>query len=70
MLQLDLAYASSVRDFVETFVKLKRKLNVLINNAGMCLKFDDLTLRNTRERNEITMATNYLGKRIRVLKHG
>ena len=59
--QLDLSSTTSVREFVKEFTKRKRKLNVLINNAGMCPGFKDLTRRTTTEGFEYTMAVNHLG---------
>ncbi len=60
-LQIDLSSTTSVREFVEEFTRRKRKLNVLVNNAGMCPGFKDLTRRTTPEGFELTMATNHLG---------
>ena len=59
---MDLASQSSVRDFVKHFMSKKRKLNVLINNAAMSLNYKDLTRKTTVDGNEVTMATNHLGK--------
>ncbi len=59
--QLDLSSTSSVREFVKEFTKRKKKLNILVNNAGMALSFKDLTRKTTSEGFELTMATNHLG---------
>jgi len=46
---------------VKEFMRRKRKLNVLINNAAMMLSSQDLTQRHTTDALEITMVTNHLG---------
>jgi len=58
---VDLASTTSIRNFVAEFTKQKRHLSVLINNAAIGLNPKDLTRRTTKERFEVTMATNYLG---------
>ena len=62
--QLNLASMSSVRQFVQEFMKQKNRLNILVNNAGMALNFKDLTRKTTREGYEVTMATNHLGTQL------
>lgn len=59
--QLDLSSLSSVRDFVGNFTMKKRKLHVLVNNAAIKLPSDDLTVKPTHDKIEVTMATNYIG---------
>ena len=61
-LQLDLASLSSVRDFVKEFMRRKKKLHVLVNNAAMMLSCRDLTPKHTADGLEITMATNHFGR--------
>lgn len=60
-MQLDLASTNSIREFVKEFVRKKKKLSVLINNAAIALNPKDLTPRSTKDGYELTMATNYLG---------
>ena len=50
-----------MKEFVKEFTRKKKKLSVLINNAGMALNFKDLTRKTNNEGNEITMAVNHLG---------
>lgn len=60
-LQLDLADMASIRKFVEDFHALGKKLNVLVNNAGLFLKGDDRVRQFTKDNFELTMGTNHLG---------
>ncbi|XP_061186025.1 retinol dehydrogenase 13-like [Saccostrea echinata] len=60
-LQLDLADLASIRKFVEDFHALGKKLNVLVNNAGIFLKMSDRVRKFTKDNFELTMGTNYLG---------
>lgn len=60
-LQLDLADMASIRKFVEDFHALGKKLNVLVNNAGLFLKSDDRVRQFTKDNFELTMGTNHLG---------
>lgn len=51
-MQLDLASQKSVRSFAETFLTTEKRLDILINNAGLVTtlsnKFvEDLTLKET-----------------------
>ena len=52
-----------MRDFVKAFMSKKRKLNLLVNNGAMSLNYKDLTRKTTVDGNEVTMATNHLGKK-------
>ncbi|XP_070491234.1 retinol dehydrogenase 12-like [Chironomus tepperi] len=56
-LQLDLASLKSIRDFSKKFHKLERKLDILINNAGImaCVKS------STDDGFEMQIGVNYLG---------
>ena len=56
--QLDLADMASIRKFVEDFHQTEKKLNVLINNAGVFLPQKQWTKDNF----EMMMGTNHLGK--------
>jgi NAD(P)-dependent dehydrogenase (short-subunit alcohol dehydrogenase family) len=60
-MQVDLSSLASIQDFAKEFMKKKRKLNVLINNAAIALNSKDLTLKPTSDGLEITMATNHFG---------
>ncbi|KAK2183819.1 hypothetical protein NP493_295g05017 [Ridgeia piscesae] len=60
-MQLDLASTTSIREFVRDFLRKKKKLSVLVNNAAVALNFSDLTRKTTSEGFELTMVTNYLG---------
>jgi len=60
-MQLDLASLKSVREFVGEFHALDKKLNVLINNAGVALNFKDTKRQYTEENFELTIGTNHLG---------
>lgn len=60
--QLDLASVSSIKTFVHDFMKKKRRLNILINNAAVKLSPKDLTRKTTVDGNELTLGTNYLGQ--------
>ncbi|CAH1774492.1 unnamed protein product [Owenia fusiformis] len=60
-MELDLSSMQSVKEFVKIFTKKKRRLHVLINNAGMAPNFKDLSRRCTSEGLEYVMATNHLG---------
>lgn len=53
---------ASIRKFVEDFHALGKKLNVLVNNAGLFLKSDDRVRQFTKNNFELTMGTNHLGK--------
>lgn len=52
---------ASIRKFVEDFHALGKKLNVLVNNAGLFLKSDDQVRQFTKDNFELTMGTNHLG---------
>lgn len=52
---------ASIRKFVEDFHALGKKLNVLVNNAGLFLKSDDRVRQFTKDNFELTMGTNHLG---------
>lgn len=52
---------ASIRKFVEDFHALGKKLNVLVNNAGLFLKGDDRVRQFTKDNFELTMGTNHLG---------
>ncbi|ESN93531.1 hypothetical protein HELRODRAFT_103444 [Helobdella robusta] len=60
-MHLDLADMESVRKFVEDFHATGKKLNVLINNAGLGLNFKDTKRQYTKDNFELTMGTNHLG---------
>jgi len=60
-MQLDLADAASIRQFVETFSASGKKLHVLVNNAGVMPSFKDSKRQFTKENFELTVGTNYLG---------
>ncbi|XP_062613562.1 retinol dehydrogenase 13-like [Saccostrea cucullata] len=60
-LQLDVADLASVRKFVEDFHALGKKLNVLVNNAGVFLNRSERVREFTKDNFELTMGTNYLG---------
>ena len=62
-LQLDLSSTYSIRSFVKEFMRSRRRLDVLVNNAAMALNCRDLTRRKTKDGIEVTMATNYFGER-------
>ena len=52
---------ASIKKFVEDFHALGKKLNVLVNNAGLFLKRDDHVRQFTKDNFELTMGTNHLG---------
>jgi NAD(P)-dependent dehydrogenase (short-subunit alcohol dehydrogenase family) len=57
VMKLDLASLNSVRNFTQEFKTRYRKLDVLINNAGVfCMKREE-----TAEGFELTMGVNHLG---------
>lgn len=56
--QLDLADMASIRKFVEDFHETGKKLNVLINNAGVYM----LQKQWTKDNFEMTVGTNHLGR--------
>jgi light-dependent protochlorophyllide reductase len=60
-MQLDLASSESIRKFVDDFRETGKKLNVLVNNAGILLSPKDLKRQYTEENFELTMGTNHLG---------
>jgi len=60
-IHLDLAELKSVRQFVEEFHALNKKLNVLINNAGVALNFRDTKRQYTEDNFDLTIGTNHLG---------
>jgi light-dependent protochlorophyllide reductase len=60
-LHLDLAKLESVRRFVDEFHATGKRLNVLINNAGVALNFRDIKRQYTVDGFELTMGTNHLG---------
>lgn len=55
--QLDLASLSSVRQFAERTLEEEPQINVLINNAGVCLS----EVSRTVDGNEVHFAVNHLG---------
>lgn len=60
-MQLDLASTESIRKFAEDFRETGKKLNVLVNNAGVLLNAKDLKRQYTEENFELTMGTSHLG---------
>ncbi|ELU11117.1 hypothetical protein CAPTEDRAFT_5178 [Capitella teleta] len=58
---LDLSSSTSIREFVREFARKKKKLSVLVNNAGVALNSKDQTRKTNKDGNEITMAVNHLG---------
>ena len=62
MMQLDLANIESIRKFAEDFRETGKKLNVLVNNAGVLLNPKDLKRQYTEDNFELTMGTNHLGE--------
>ena len=62
MMQLDVANNDSIRKFVEDFRESGKKLNVLINNAGILLNPKDTKRQYSEDNYELTMGTNYLGE--------
>lgn len=55
---LDVSLLSSVSDFAQEITTEFDKVDVLINNAGIMFH----PFQKTSEGNELTAATNYLGK--------
>lgn len=55
-MKLDLASLKSVREFSETFHKIEKRLDILINNAGTVSAFQ-----KTEDNFELNMAVNHLG---------
>jgi NAD(P)-dependent dehydrogenase (short-subunit alcohol dehydrogenase family) len=60
-LQLDIADAGSIRRAAEEFSGQAERLDVLVNNAGICLDEDKAALTITPELFERTIRTNTLG---------
>eukprot|EP00918_Siedleckia_nematoides_P024012 GHVU01051773.1.p1 GENE.GHVU01051773.1~~GHVU01051773.1.p1 ORF type:complete len:410 (+),score=109.43 GHVU01051773.1:88-1317(+) len=60
-MKLDLSDLESVRKFVEAFRETGKKLNVLVNNAGVAYGAKDTSRKYTTENFEITVGTNHLG---------
>jgi light-dependent protochlorophyllide reductase len=60
-MNLDLASLESVRKFVDDFHASGKKLNILINNAGLAQNFKDTKRQYTKDNFELTMGTNHLG---------
>jgi len=60
-MELDLSSTISIKDFVKEFTKTKKKLSVLINNAGMAPHPNSRTAQKTTDGLEYVMATNYFG---------
>jgi len=60
-LHLDLADLKSVRQFVDEFHALDKKLNIIINNAGVALNFRDTKRQYSEDNFELTIGTNHLG---------
>ena len=50
-----------MRKFVDDFHTSGKKLNVLVNNAGLGLNFKETKRQYTAENFELTMGTNHLG---------
>jgi len=50
-----------VHKFVDEFHATGKKLNVIINNAGLALNFKDVKRQYTTDGFELTIGTNYLG---------
>ena len=63
MFQLDLSRKNSVEQFVKDLTSKKKRISVLINNAAVRLGDNDLTRKTTTDGFELTLATNYIGKR-------
>ena len=60
--QCDVTSAASIISFVEKFVESGKRLNTLVNSAGVMLHIKDLKRQYTDGDNfEITMANNHLG---------
>ncbi|XP_037041998.1 retinol dehydrogenase 11-like [Bradysia coprophila] len=55
-IKLNLASLKSVREFSETFHKIEKRLDILINNAGTASAFE-----KTEDNFELNMAVNHLG---------
>ena len=51
----------SIRKFVEDFRASGKKLNVLVNNAGLSLNFKDNKRQYTKDNFELTIGVNHLG---------
>ncbi|ESO04743.1 hypothetical protein HELRODRAFT_172419 [Helobdella robusta] len=60
-MELDLCSSSSIRNFSKEFMRSKRKLNVLINNAGAFVKGKNHSPELTSEGLECNMSSNYFG---------
>ncbi|KAK3588718.1 hypothetical protein CHS0354_026037 [Potamilus streckersoni] len=59
-MNLDVACFASIRQFVDEFHKKGKKLDILINNAGL-LAADKTTKHYTVDNFELTIGTNHLG---------
>lgn len=60
-MQLDLASLESIRKFVDAFHATEKKLNILINNAGLILGQKDTKRQYTNDNFELVFGTNHLG---------
>ncbi|XP_013405569.1 retinol dehydrogenase 12 [Lingula anatina] len=60
-MQLNLSSMESIRKFVEDFHATKKKLHVLVCNAGVCAAASDRVRKETADKFELTMGTNHLG---------
>jgi len=58
-----------VRKFVGEFHASGKKLHVIINNAGLALNFKDVKRQYTTDGFELTIGTNYLGRRHQRFAH-
>lgn len=58
-MELDLASLKSIKEFVEKILKDFPKIDVLINNAGVCIPPNHNI--KTKEGLEINFGVNYLG---------
>lgn len=67
MFQLDLASLESIRKFVDAFHATEKKLNILINNAGLNLGQKDTKRQYTNDNFELIFGTNHLGKNLPII---
>ena len=63
-MQLDLGSMESVRKFVDDFHETGKKLNILVNNAGVMPSCKDTKKQYTADNFEATMGTNHLGESV------